>query len=211
MASGSSTANLPFLYRAIRRRKQAGGTAALLAFLAKEVRAELSNGISHSDSFGRLHPQLARDTVPVGDLPLSRVLLANDANYPWLILVPRRPGLVELIDLEENAQVQLLGEIAAAARALKAITECDKLNIAALGNQVAQLHVHVIAPPPQRRCLAEAGVGRGTAPHLRSARARGIYRRITCPARHRGLAIGSVLLFFDQRGLEQQIDLALER
>ena len=92
-----------------------------------------------------LHPQLAQDTVPVGDMPLARVLLARDANYPWLILVPRLPGLVELIDLEENAQVQLLGEIAAAARALKSATKCDKLNIAALGNQVPQLHVHVIA------------------------------------------------------------------
>ena len=91
------------------------------------------------------HTQLAQETVPVGDLPLARVLLANDANYPWLILVPRLPGLVELIDLEENAQVQLLDEIAAAARALKTITACDKLNIAALGNQVPQLHVHVIA------------------------------------------------------------------
>jgi len=92
-----------------------------------------------------LHPQLAQDTVPIGDLVLARVLLANDANFPWLILVPRRPGLIELIELEENAQVQLLSEVAAAARALKSITECDKLNIAALGNQVAQLHVHVIA------------------------------------------------------------------
>ena len=92
-----------------------------------------------------LHPQLAQDTVPVGDLALARVLLANDANYPWLILVPRRPGLVELIDLDDDGQVQLLGEIAAAARTLKAVTECDKLNIAALGNQVSQLHVHVIA------------------------------------------------------------------
>jgi len=92
-----------------------------------------------------LHPQLAQDTVPLGDLPLARVLLAKDANYPWLILVPRLPGLVELIDLEENAQVQLLGEVAAAARALKSVTRCDKLNIAALGNVVPQLHVHVIA------------------------------------------------------------------
>ena len=91
-----------------------------------------------------LHPQLAKDTVPVGDLALSRVLLATDANYPWLILVPQLPALVELIDLEENAQVQLLGEVAAAARALKNITECEKLNIAALGNQVPQLHVHII-------------------------------------------------------------------
>ena len=97
------------------------------------------------ESVWSLHPQLERDTVPVGDLPLARVLLANDANYPWLILAPRLPDLVELIDLEENAQVQLLGEISAAARALKRITACDKLNIAALGNQVPQLHVHVIA------------------------------------------------------------------
>ncbi len=101
--------------------------------------------ISNSPMNWSLHPQLVADTVSVGDLPLSRTLLANDANYPWLILVPRRPGLVELIDLEENAQIQLLGEVAAAARALKSITECEKLNIAALGNQVAQLHVHVIA------------------------------------------------------------------
>ncbi|HUL89365.1 MAG TPA: HIT family protein [Pseudolabrys sp.] len=92
-----------------------------------------------------LHPQLAQETVPVGDMPLARVLLANDANYPWLILVPRLPGLVELIDLEENAQVQLTGEIAAAARVLKTVTGCDKLNIATLGNQLPQLHVHVIA------------------------------------------------------------------
>jgi diadenosine tetraphosphate (Ap4A) HIT family hydrolase len=100
--------------------------------------------VSGTPNVWSLHPQLAQDTVPIGDLALARVLLANDANFPWLILVPRRPGLVELIDLEENAQVQLLGEIAAAAHALKAITECEKLNIAALGNQVAQLHVHVI-------------------------------------------------------------------
>ena len=92
-----------------------------------------------------LDPQLAADTVAVGDLALSRVLLANDANYPWLILVPRRPALTELIDLEPNEQVQLLAEIDAAARALKSITECEKFNIAAIGNVVAQLHVHVVA------------------------------------------------------------------
>ena len=101
--------------------------------------------VSGTPNVWSLHPQLAQDTVPVGDLGLARVLLANDANYTWLILVPRRPGLVELIDLPDAAQVQLLSEVTAAARALKAITECDKLNIAALGNQVAQLHVHVIA------------------------------------------------------------------
>ena len=98
-----------------------------------------------TDPTWSLHPQLTQETVPVGDLPLARLLLANDANYPWLILVPRLPGLTELIDLEENAQIQLLNEIAIAARTLKSVTACDKLNIAALGNQVPQLHVHVIA------------------------------------------------------------------
>jgi diadenosine tetraphosphate (Ap4A) HIT family hydrolase len=101
-----------------------------------------------SDFAWSLHPQLAADTVPVGDLPLSRVLLTNDANYPWLIVVPRRPGIGELIDLEEKEQVQLLGEITKTAHALKDITRCAKLNIATLGNMVAQLHVHVIARNP---------------------------------------------------------------
>ncbi len=91
-----------------------------------------------------LHPQLAADTVPVGDLALSRALLANDANYPWLILVPRRPGITELIDLDDADRRQLMTETDAAARVLKSTTECEKLNVAALGNVVAQLHVHVI-------------------------------------------------------------------
>ncbi len=91
-----------------------------------------------------LHPQLAADTVPIGDMALSRALLANDANYPWLILVPRRPGITELIDLDAADRLQLTTETDAAARALKSITECEKLNVAALGNVVAQLHVHVI-------------------------------------------------------------------
>jgi diadenosine tetraphosphate (Ap4A) HIT family hydrolase len=92
-----------------------------------------------------LDPQLARDTVTLGDLPLSRVLVMNDANYPWLILVPRRPALVEIIDLEDNEQVQLMAEIARTAQGLKVVTACDKLNIAAIGNVVAQLHIHVVA------------------------------------------------------------------
>ncbi len=98
-----------------------------------------------SASTWSLHPQLAADTTPVGDLALSRVLLSNDANYPWLILVPRRLGLVELIDMDANEQVQLLAEVDACARTLKSVTECEKLNIAAIGNIVPQLHVHVVA------------------------------------------------------------------
>jgi diadenosine tetraphosphate (Ap4A) HIT family hydrolase len=92
-----------------------------------------------------LDPLLERDTRPVGDMPLCRVLLIEDANYPWLLLVPRRRDTVEIVDLEYIEQAQLMGEIAEASRALKAITRCDKINVAALGNVVAQLHVHVIA------------------------------------------------------------------
>jgi diadenosine tetraphosphate (Ap4A) HIT family hydrolase len=92
-----------------------------------------------------LHPQLARDTIAIGDLALSRVLVVNDANWPWLLLVPRRPGASEIIDLDEVERAQLMTEIARVARALKEVTACDKLNVAALGNVVPQLHVHVIA------------------------------------------------------------------
>jgi diadenosine tetraphosphate (Ap4A) HIT family hydrolase len=91
-----------------------------------------------------LHPKLSELTTEVGDLALSRVLLENDSNYPWLILVPRMDGVSEITDLDPNEQVQLLGEIDAAARALKAVATFEKLNIAALGNIVKQLHVHVI-------------------------------------------------------------------
>jgi diadenosine tetraphosphate (Ap4A) HIT family hydrolase len=92
-----------------------------------------------------LHPQLASDTVPVGDLPLSRVLASRDANYPWLLLVPRRPGATEIIDLNIVDQNELLHEVSQVAHALKSVTACDKLNIAAIGNVVAQLHVHIVA------------------------------------------------------------------
>ncbi|HML15155.1 MAG TPA: HIT family protein [Xanthobacteraceae bacterium] len=98
-----------------------------------------------SDEAWTLDPRLAQDTIALGDLPLSRVLLMNDANYPWLILVPRRENLVELIDLDNSGQATLMIEIARAARALKDAVPCDKLNVAALGNTVRQLHVHVIA------------------------------------------------------------------
>jgi len=97
------------------------------------------------DSAWSLHPQLKKDTIDIGDLPLSRVLVIRDANYPWLLLVPRRLEAVELIDLDEVEQAQLMTEISRTARALKDVTRCDKLNIAALGNVVPQLHVHVIA------------------------------------------------------------------
>jgi diadenosine tetraphosphate (Ap4A) HIT family hydrolase len=92
-----------------------------------------------------LHEQLQHDTIDIGDLPLSRVLVVKDAHYPWLMLVPRRADTTEIIDLDEVAQGQLMTEINRVGRALKEITKCDKLNVAALGNMVPQLHVHIIA------------------------------------------------------------------
>lgn len=92
-----------------------------------------------------LDARLEADSLAVVELPLSSVRLMRDANYPWLLLVPRRAGATELIDLAVADQIELVGEIAAASRALRAIVACDKVNVAALGNVVAQLHVHVIA------------------------------------------------------------------
>lgn len=92
-----------------------------------------------------LHPQLANDTIGVGDLPLSRVLIIKDSNYPWLLLVPRRNEVFDITDLNEVEQAQLMTEINRTGKALKEITKPDKLNIAALGNVVPQLHVHIIA------------------------------------------------------------------
>ena len=101
--------------------------------------------MSSSDSAWSLHTQLQKDTIDLGDLPLSRVLVIKDAHYPWLLLVPRRAGAVEIIDLNEVEQGQLMTEINRVSRALKEVTKCDKLNVAALGNVVPQLHVHIIA------------------------------------------------------------------
>jgi len=98
-----------------------------------------------SASHWSLHPQLDKDTINIGDLPLSRVLVIKDANYPWLLLVPRRVDVRELIDLDDVEQAQLTTEINRVARALKDVTKPDKLNIAALGNAVPQLHIHIIA------------------------------------------------------------------
>ena len=92
-----------------------------------------------------LDPQLIADTHRVGDLDFTRVLLMDDARFPWLILVPRMPGLRELIDLSLDDQHRLLDEINRVAHVLHAIAKPDKLNIAMLGNVVSQLHVHVIA------------------------------------------------------------------
>jgi diadenosine tetraphosphate (Ap4A) HIT family hydrolase len=91
-----------------------------------------------------LDPRLAAETLAIGDMSLSRLLLMNDARYPWLILVPRRASLRELIDLDAAARATLIEEIASASAFVRALPGVDKLNVGALGNVVAQLHVHVV-------------------------------------------------------------------
>ncbi len=91
-----------------------------------------------------LDSRLQEDSLVLGDLPLCRLLLSKDANYPWFILVPRRADITEVFELEEADQQQLWVETTALAEALKDAFAADKMNIAALGNVVSQLHMHVI-------------------------------------------------------------------
>lgn len=96
-----------------------------------------------------LHPRLMADTATIADWPLSRVLLMNDRRFPWLILVPRRPELSELFDLDEHTRTQLINEIARVGERLKSWAKsrggCDKINLGCIGNLVPQLHIHVVA------------------------------------------------------------------
>lgn len=92
-----------------------------------------------------LDARLRQDTIAVGGLVLSRLLLMNDATYPWLILVPCEPDIREIHELAQGQQMQLMAEITAISRLMVDIFHPDKINVAALGNVVPQLHVHVIA------------------------------------------------------------------
>ena len=92
-----------------------------------------------------LDSRLEADTIPIGALHLSRVLLMNDARFPWVILVPCRAGLREIIDLAPRDRAILYREIESVSAAMTRLFTPTKLNVAALSNMVAQLHVHVIA------------------------------------------------------------------
>jgi diadenosine tetraphosphate (Ap4A) HIT family hydrolase len=91
-----------------------------------------------------LHPRLEADTFFIVDWPLCRVLLMNDARYPWLILVPRRDDMTEWMDLTISDRALLIEEIARAGGAVRGLPSVTKVNIGALGNLVPQLHVHVL-------------------------------------------------------------------
>jgi diadenosine tetraphosphate (Ap4A) HIT family hydrolase len=91
-----------------------------------------------------LHPQLINDTIQIGDLPLSRVLLMNNAELPWLILVPRQENVSEWYALEANDQQQLHTESMGISRLMMSLFNGYKLNTGALGNIVPQFHLHHI-------------------------------------------------------------------
>ena len=92
-----------------------------------------------------LHPRLAADCIDLGSLGLCRLLLMNDRRYPWCILVPERPDLREVFELSDQDQQTLTRESSRVARFLSSHFAADKINLAALGNLVPQLHIHVVA------------------------------------------------------------------
>lgn len=91
-----------------------------------------------------LDTRLDQDTWLIGDLPLCRLLLSNDSNYPWFILVPRREGISELFQLDDDDQKLMWSETTTLARVLKELFGAHKMNVATLGNVVSQMHMHVI-------------------------------------------------------------------
>jgi diadenosine tetraphosphate (Ap4A) HIT family hydrolase len=91
-----------------------------------------------------LHSRLEADTIPIGDLTLSHILLMNDARFPWFVVVPRRAGVSEITDLTEEDSAELMREIRVAARVLLDLSKPDKVNVGLLGNFVSQLHIHVV-------------------------------------------------------------------
>lgn len=92
-----------------------------------------------------LHPKLTEDALFVADLALSRLLLMDCAEFPWFILVPRRAAATEWFDLEDDDLARLTQEIKFIGATAKSLYRADKINIAALGNLVPQLHVHIVA------------------------------------------------------------------
>ena len=88
--------------------------------------------------------RLQQDSHVLGDFPLCRLLVSKDANYPWFILVPKRAGVSELFDLNQEDQAQLWKETTYLAEVLKSEFAADKMNVATLGNVVSQMHMHVI-------------------------------------------------------------------
>ena len=96
----------------------------------------------HEETLFNLHPQLAADSIELADFPLCKLLLCNDSAYPWFILVPKIADITEIYQLDWQQQQQLLNESSLLSELLMQVFSGDKMNVAALGNVVEQLHVH---------------------------------------------------------------------
>jgi len=90
----------------------------------------------------QLHPRLQQDSIEIGKFSLSKFLLINDSQYPWFILVPEKIDITEIYQLSEKDQQQLQKESSLVAKKLASLYNADKMNIAAIGNMVPQLHIH---------------------------------------------------------------------
>ena len=108
---------------------------------AGDLEPDLPNGVP---AVFALDQRLQQDTLAIGDFPLCRLLLSNDSNYPWFILVPRINAISEVFQLDVADQQRLWQETTALSQLLNDGLAADKMNIGALGNVVSQLHVHVI-------------------------------------------------------------------
>lgn len=147
----------------------------------RETPPQMPGDPAERDPDFRLDPRLAGDGPAAGDLGLCHLRLVDDARFFWVVLVPRRAGLVEILDLDAAARAVLMEEIAAAAAAVKAASGCAKLNVAALGNVVAQLHVHVVGRTPGDAAWPGPVFGVGTRVPLGAA---GLADRLAALGRH---------------------------
>lgn len=107
----------------------------------------------------RLDERLAGETAAMADLPLCALLLRNEHRFPWVVLVPRQQNVSESFDLGERDRAVLWSEVDRVAAALKAETGAAKINIAAFGNMVPQLHIHVVARNPEDPAWPGSAVG----------------------------------------------------
>jgi diadenosine tetraphosphate (Ap4A) HIT family hydrolase len=128
-------------------------------------------------------PAFDAGSVIVRDWPLCQVRLQDDARFPWLILLPRRPGLIELEDLTPDERVQLMQEVVAAGDAVRALGDAagrpvDKLNVGAIGNVTAQLHVHVVGRRADDALWPDPVWGRGPAVPYGAAALQGAASRL---------------------------------
>ena len=125
-----------------------------------------------------LDPRLEADTRPVATLDLCALRLMDDARWPWLMLVPRRRGVEEVHQLSRADRAALIDEQSRVAAALQRLTGCRSINVAALGNMVPQLHVHVVAREPGDPGWPGPVWGHGTREPYPDAAARTLIERV---------------------------------